>query len=167
MIIRRPPVVFGEVGTVGQHAFYQLLHQGDPVVPCDFIVTAKGLPGPEGHHDKLVANALAQAQALAFGHENKAEPHRNFPGNRPSTTIILPDVTPYTLGMLLAFYEHKTFVQGVLWGVNSFDQWGVELGKQLTGPILEALQNLGNGKTSMSGLDPSTQTLVEKILKMA
>lgn len=130
------PIVFGEVGTNGQHAFYQLLHQGGPVTPCDFIVCQKPFQDIGDHHQKLRANALAQAQALAFGQENHAEPHRHFPGNRPSTTITLGDFTPETLGMFLAFAEHKVFVQGILWDINSFDQWGVELGKQLTEKIL-------------------------------
>ncbi|HRQ62178.1 MAG TPA: glucose-6-phosphate isomerase, partial [Alphaproteobacteria bacterium] len=156
------PAVFGEVGTNGQHAFYQLLHQGGPVTPCDILVSAKPAAAIPGHHEKRVANALAQAEALAFGHANAAEPHRNFPGNRPSGVILLNDVEPFTLGMLLAFYEHKTFCEGIIWDINSFDQWGVELGKHLTGDILAHIEGRG-GKT----LSPSSQSLVEKLRKIA
>lgn len=152
------PIVFGEVGTNGQHAFYQLLHQGELTASCDFILCAKPQKELGDHHRKLLANALAQSQALAFGQENLNEPHRNFTGNRPSTTFILDDISPFTLGLLLALSEHKTFVQGILWDVNSFDQWGVELGKQLTGPMIDAL-----ARKKTQGLDPSSQSLVEII----
>jgi glucose-6-phosphate isomerase len=153
------PVVWGEPGTNGQHAFHQLLHQGTPLVPCDFIVVAQeqsqlAAERAELHQRLLVANALAQTQALMLGRD-KAEVEaemkqagkdadtiaavakfRTFSGNRPSTTIMLPRLDPHHLGMLIALYEHKIFVEGVIWGINSFDQWGVELGKQLANDIL-------------------------------
>lgn len=153
------PVVFGEPGTNGQHAFYQLLHQGPQVIPADFIAPLKSRYPLAKHHDMLLANVFAQAEALMRGKtraEAEAElrdsgaddttvtalaPHKVFPGNRPSSTILLPQVDPYHLGMLIALYEHKIFVQGAIWGVNSFDQWGVELGKQLAKPILEELSD--------------------------
>lgn len=155
------PIVFGEVGTNGQHAFYQLLHQGRPITPCDIILSAKPAAQIPGHHEKLVANALAQAEALAFGQENTAEPHRNFPGNRPSSVFLLDDVGPFTLGALLAFYEHKTFCEGILWDINSFDQWGVELGKHVSRDILARMEGR-SGET----LSASSQSLVEKLGKM-
>ena len=151
------PVVFGEPGTNGQHAFYQLLHQGPQPIPADFIVPLTSYYKLGQHQEMLLANAFAQAEALMRGRsrdEAEAElraagmaaekaaalaPHRVFTGNRPSTTIVLPRLDPFHLGMLIALYEHKIFVQGAVWGVNSFDQWGVELGKQLAKPILEEL----------------------------
>lgn len=151
------PIVFGEPGTNGQHAFYQLLHQGPQVIPADFVVPLRSRYAVGKHHDMLLANALAQAEALMRGKtRQEAEEelratgqddatvatlasHKTFTGNRPSTTIVLPQVDPYHLGMLIALYEHKIFTQGIIWGVNSFDQWGVELGKQLAKPILEEL----------------------------
>ncbi|WP_296409959.1 glucose-6-phosphate isomerase [Zoogloea sp.] len=168
------PIVWGEIGSNGQHAFFQLLHQGGWLVPSDFIASAQSdFPLP-GHQAPLMANFLAQSAALAFGKteaEARAEleaagiagdqitallPHKVFAGNQPSTTIILPRLDPFHLGMLLALYEHKVFVQGVVWGINSFDQWGVELGKQLAGRLLPALQ--GEGDTD--GLDQSTRELI-------
>lgn len=151
------PVVFGEPGTNGQHAFYQLLHQGPQPIPADFIVPLGSHYKLDRHHDILLSNAFAQAEALMKGRSREeAEqelltggmapaqaamlaPHKVFPGNRPSTTILLPRLDPHHLGMLIALYEHKIFVQGIVWGINSFDQWGVELGKQLAKPILEEL----------------------------
>ena len=151
------PVVFGEPGTNGQHAFYQLLHQGPQPIPADFIVPLGSHYKLDRHHDILLSNAFAQAEALMKGRtREEAEqellaggmapaqaamlaPHKVFPGNRPSTTILLPRLDPYHLGMLVALYEHRIFVQGIVWGINSFDQWGVELGKQLAKPILEEL----------------------------
>ena len=145
------PVVWGEPGTNGQHAFYQLLHQGTKLVPCDFIGFAKSLNPLGDHHPKLMANLFAQSEALAFG-KRKSElekedipesqlPYRSFLGNRPSTTILAEQLTPETLGKLIALYEHKIFVQGVIWNIYSFDQWGVELGKKLAGKILPQLSN--------------------------
>ena len=143
------PVVWGEPGTNGQHAFYQLLHQGTHLVPVDFIGFARPNHPLVAQHDLLIANLFAQGEALAFGKtlaEVQAEgtpahqqPHRVFPGNRPSTTIMAPQLTPSVLGQLIALYEHVVFVQGVVWGVNSFDQWGVELGKVLANLITPEL----------------------------
>lgn len=147
------PVVWGEPGTNGQHAFFQLLHQGTELIPVDFILPLKSAHALPGHHRLLIANCIAQSKALMVGktaEEVRAElvaagmsgaalealvPHRVFPGNRPSSTIVLPALTPRTLGALIALYEHKVFVQGVVWGINSFDQWGVELGKRLASRI--------------------------------
>ncbi len=135
------PIYWGEPGTNGQHSFYQLLHQGTRIVPCDFIGFAQGLNPLGQQHDLLIANLIAQSEALAFGKttaEVRAEgidaalaPHRTFEGNRPSNTILAQKLTPHALGSLIALYEHSVFVQGVIWGIDSFDQWGVELGKQL------------------------------------
>ena len=145
------PIVWGQPGTNGQHAFYQLLHQGTALVPCDFLVAVDANHPLRTHHDLLVANCFAQSEALAFGKtaaEVAAEgvdaslvAHRTFPGNRPSTTIVFDRVRPFTLGALIALYEHKVFVQGAIWGVNSFDQWGVELGKVLAGRIAGELMD--------------------------
>jgi glucose-6-phosphate isomerase len=123
------PIIFGEPGTDAQHSFFQWLHQSPDIVPVDFIAAVKT---PYGHKEQqvmLLANMLAQSEALMIGRDSSTEPHRHFTGNRPSTTLLLDELTPKTFGMLLALYEHKVFVQGVLWGINSFDQWGVELGK--------------------------------------
>lgn len=148
------PVVWGQPGTNGQHAFYQLIHQGTKLIPCDFIgfsqtLNPLPLPGGGSHHDLLMANVFAQTEALAFGktlEEVRAEgvaeelaPHRVFEGNRPTSTLLADRLTPHTLGSLIALYEHKVFVQGVIWDVNSFDQWGVELGKVLAGRIVKEL----------------------------
>jgi glucose-6-phosphate isomerase len=143
------PVVWGEPGTNGQHAFYQLLHQGTRLVPVDFIGFAVPNHALFEQHDLLISNLLAQGEALAFGktlEEVVAEGspehqqvHRVFPGNRPSTTIMAPRLTPHVLGQLIALYEHIVFVQGAVWGVNSFDQWGVELGKALANRITPEL----------------------------
>jgi glucose-6-phosphate isomerase len=172
------PVVFGEPGTNGQHAFYQLLHQGTDVVPCDFLVGARSdREGDDLHQDLLVANCFAQSEALMRGKtiaearaELKAEgrstreieflaPHKVFPGNRPSNTILYRHLDPETLGKLIALYEHKVFVQGAIWGINSFDQWGVELGKTLATEILPIVE----GKADASGHDSSTAGLIEAI----
>jgi glucose-6-phosphate isomerase len=168
------PVLWGEPGTNGQHAFFQLLHQGTRRVPTDFIVPVSGAYGHDDHQEALVAHALAQAAALALGRDEAAAraaleaegyaakdaqrlaPHRTYPGGQPSTTILLRRLDPRSLGMLIALYEHKTFVQGIVWGIQSFDQWGVELGKQLAGRVLTALQA---GKDDR-GLDPSTRALL-------
>ncbi|MCB1955655.1 MAG: glucose-6-phosphate isomerase [Rhodocyclaceae bacterium] len=151
------PVIWGEPGTNGQHAFFQLLHQGTDVVPVDFILPLRPSHGLPDHHRLLVANCIAQSKALMVGRSAEAVraelsgaglpaaeierlvPHRTFAGNRPSSTILLPDLSPRALGALVALYEHKVFVQGALWGINSFDQWGVELGKQLAGGIADEL----------------------------
>jgi glucose-6-phosphate isomerase len=159
------PVVWGEPGTNGQHAFYQLLHQGTHLVPVDFIGFARPNHPLIEQHDLLIANLFAQSEALAFGKtlaEVQAEgtpahqqPHRVFPGNRPSTTIMAPQLTPSVLGQLIALYEHVVFVQGVVWGVNSFDQWGVELGKVLANRISPELTS-----TDAPGHDASTAGLI-------
>ena len=159
------PIVWGSAGSNCQHSFFQLLHQGRMRLSCDFIALARAdFPLP-GHHDSLLANCLAQSAALAFGQtadEARAAgiaetliPYRTFPGNEASTTLILPELTPFTLGQLLALYEHKTFCLGVLWHLNSFDQWGVELGKQLAGQLTPALRGASAGP-----LDTSTQGLI-------
>ena len=169
------PIVWGEIGANGQHAFFQLLHQGGWLVPCDFIATALSDYPLPGHQAPLLANCFAQSAALAFGKtENEARteleaaglsaaqrdallPHKVFAGNQPSTTLLLPRLDPYHLGLLLALYEHKVFVQGVIWGINSFDQWGVELGKQLASRVLPVL----NGEGSKETLDASTRGLID------
>ena len=143
------PIYWGEPGTNGQHSFYQLIHQGTRLVPCDFILFAKTLNPLGQHHDLLAANVFAQGEALAFGktaEEVRAEgvpewlvPHRTFPGNRPSSTLLLERLTPAALGRLVALYEHAVFVQGAVWGINPFDQWGVELGKVLAQRIVPEL----------------------------
>nr|WP_295885910.1 glucose-6-phosphate isomerase [uncultured Devosia sp.] len=168
------PIVWGEPGTNGQHAFYQLIHQGTDVIPCDFLIAAKPHESLPPHHDKLVANVLAQSEALMLGktkvevvEELKAQgldkakikeltPHKMFPGNRPSNTLFYEKLTPETLGSLVALYEHKVFTQGVIWNVNSYDQWGVELGKQLAKALLPKVE----GKQSGEGHDSSTQGLL-------
>lgn len=138
------PVIFGTPGTNCQHSYFQLIHQGTDIIPCDFIATLKpDHPLPE-HHLMLLSNMIAQANALASGRsvaESGNDPQRAFDGDRPSTIILLDELSPWNLGQLLALYEHKIFVQGILWGINSFDQWGVELGKVLAGQILNILNS--------------------------
>jgi len=145
------PIYWGEPGTNGQHSFYQLIHQGTKLIPCDFIAFGKALDPLGNHHDLLLANVFAQAEALAFGRtaeEVRAAgtpewlvPHRTFEGNRPSTTILAERLTPETLGKLIALYEHSVFTQGTVWQIDSFDQWGVELGKVLAEKIVPELEN--------------------------
>lgn len=138
------PVIFGEPGTNGQHAFYQLIHQGTSVIPCDFIGSYELQNPYPDHHRLLLANMVAQADALMAGRdlaEFGNDPARSFSGNRPSTIIMTDRLTPFALGQLIALYEHKIFVQGIIWGINSFDQWGVELGKILANKILKALES--------------------------
>jgi glucose-6-phosphate isomerase len=144
------PVYWGEPGTNGQHSFYQLIHQGTNLIPCDFVMFARSLNAVGRHHDLLTANVLAQAEALAFGKtadEVRAEgvaealvPHKTFPGNRPSNLLFLEKLTPFALGTLVALYEHSVFTQGVVWDIGSFDQWGVELGKVLAQRIVPELE---------------------------
>jgi len=138
------PLVFGEPGTNGQHAFYQLIHQGTDVIPCEFVIAAQGHePHLRHHHELLIANCLAQSQALMVGRsldEAGGNPHRVFPGNRPSVTIAYQKLTPYALGRLIALYEHRVFVEAAIWNINAFDQWGVELGKELATKLLPAVQ---------------------------
>ena len=150
------PIVWGEPGTNGQHAFYQLLHQGTRVVPVDFIGFAKPHHPHQEHHDLLMANLIAQSEALAFGRENAAEPHRNFDGNRPNTVILADQLTPSVLGQLVALYEHIVHVQGTIWGINSYDQWGVELGKELANMITPELTDQPNADAH----DSATNALI-------
>jgi glucose-6-phosphate isomerase len=151
------PVLWGEPGTNGQHAYFQMLHQGTSVVPVEFVAVKKAANSLPGHHSKLLANALAQAQALMTG-KTDAGGHKNFPGNRPSTFLLLDELTPASLGALIALQEHRVFVSGSLWGINSFDQWGVELGKVLA-KDMEA--RLGSGDAA--GLDGSSAGLLRHI----
>ncbi len=162
------PIVWGEPGTNGQHAFYQLIHQGTKLVPADLIGFCQSHHALGDHHDKLMANLFAQAEALAFGKteaEVRAEgvsddqvPFRVFEGNRPTNLILADRLTPRVLGALLALYEHKVFTQSILWDVYAFDQWGVQLGKVLAGRILEEIQD---PTAPVSAHDPSTQRLVQ------
>ena len=165
-------IVFGEPGTNGQHSFYQLLHQGTTLVPADLIVVARPAHALRHHHDLLVANAIAQAEALAFGQspdELRAEgvpehlvPHRAMPGNRPSTTLLVGRLTPFALGALIALYEHDVFTQGVVLGIDPFDQWGVELGKRLAGAVVAGFTD----ETAAGRHDPSTDALVRRYLAL-
>jgi glucose-6-phosphate isomerase len=150
------PIVWGEPGTNGQHAFYQLLHQGTEIVPADFIGFANPHHDLRDHHDLLVANLIAQTEAMAFGRDRPAEPWRSFDGDRPTTTILADSLTPSVLGQLVALYEHIVFVQGVVWGIDSFDQWGVELGKELANTITPELTTDARNEH-----DPSTAALID------
>jgi glucose-6-phosphate isomerase len=150
------PVLWGGTGTNGQHAFHQLLHQGTRSFAADFIVVANA-PGPPAQRRWLLANALAQSQAMQLGHEDE-DPHKRVPGRHATSTIVLERLDPATLGALLAFYEHTVFCQGVMWDINSFDQWGVELGKRLALPISEQLA----GKSAL-GQDRATRLLIEHL----
>lgn len=171
--------MWGEPGTNGQHAFYQLIHQGTKIIPCDFIAPVHTHNPVRGglHHEVLLANFLAQTEALMKGKSHgevveelkksgadaaqieKIAPHKVFKGNRPSNSILLPRVTPFTLGALIALYEHKIFVQGSIWDINSYDQWGVELGKQLAKTIEEELR----GGQEATKHDSSTNNLINYI----
>jgi glucose-6-phosphate isomerase len=167
------PIYWGEPGTNGQHSFYQLIHQGTRLIPCDFIAFARTLNPLGDQHDMLLANVFAQGEALAFGktpEEVKAEgspdwlvPHRTFEGNRPSSTLLLESLTPAALGKLVALYEHSVFTQGALWSVDSFDQWGVELGKVLAKRILS---ELGAERTPELAHDSSTNALIRRYRKL-
>ena len=168
------PILWGEAGTNGQHAFYQLIHQGGHLIPCEFIACREADFALPGHHEKLLANCFAQSEALMRGKtpdEAFAElraggmaadeaarlaPFRSFPGNQPSTTLLLPRLDPFNLGALLALYEHKVFAESVIWDINPFDQWGVEYGKQLASRLLSIIE----GKASAAGLDSSTAGLI-------
>jgi glucose-6-phosphate isomerase len=172
------PIIWGQPGTNGQHAFYQLIHQGTKLIPCDFIGFKQSLNPIGDHHDKLMANFFAQTKALAFGLTeqeiikglnfedlsnakiNNIIPHKIFTGNRPTNTILIDKLTPKSLGKLLALYEHKVFVQGVIWRINSFDQWGVELGKNLANHILSSIT-----KDDIFKNDSSTSGLLKKYKK--
>jgi len=147
------PIVWGDAGTNGQHAFFQLLHQGTRIVPVEFIGVRAPVGSDRDAHDMLVANMLAQAAALALGRPVADEPHRVFPGNRPSTTVFLDELSPRALGELIALHEHSTAVQGWLFEVNSFDQWGVELGKELANGLLPEVQGGSVGPGTQSTRD--------------
>jgi glucose-6-phosphate isomerase len=167
------PIYWGEPGTNGQHSFYQLIHQGTKVIPCDFIAFTRSLNPVGRHHDLLTANVFAQAEALAFGKtidEVKSEgvpdwlaPHKTFPGNRPSNVIMTERLTPAVLGKLVALYDHIVFTEGTLWSINSFDQWGVELGKVLANRIVPELEGKDEPKL---GHDSSTNALIRRYRKM-
>jgi glucose-6-phosphate isomerase len=167
------PIYWGEPGTNGQHSFYQLIHQGTRLIPCDFIAFAQPLNQLGRHHDMLLANVFAQTEALAFGktrEQAKAEgtpdwlvPHRVFEGNRPSNTIVLDRLTPAALGKLVALYEHSVFTQGTIWDIDSFDQWGVELGKVLAQRIIPELESKSEPKL---GHDSSTNNLIRRYRKL-
>jgi glucose-6-phosphate isomerase len=170
-------VLWGEPGTNGQHAFYQLIHQGGRLIPCEFIVCKQPDFDLPGHHEKLLANCFAQGEALMRGKtlaETTAEltaagmapdqvarlaPYRSFPGNQPSTTLLLPRLDPHNLGALLALYEHKVFVESIVWDINPFDQWGVEYGKQLANRLLPIIE----GTKPADGLDSSTAGLIAAV----
>jgi glucose-6-phosphate isomerase len=155
------PVIWGEPGTNGQHSFYQLLHQGTVLVPCDFIASAQSHYPISNQHEKLLSNFFAQTEALMMGFRHE-DPFRNFEGNRPSNSFLLKKLTPFTLGKLIAYYEHKIFVQGVIWNIFSFDQWGVELGKKLASIILTELGN----NDLISTHDGSTNGLINEYKKL-
>ena len=163
------PIVWGTPGTNGQHAYYQLIHQGTKLIPCDFIGFCQTLNPLGDHHDLLMANFFAQTEALAIGKtadEVRADgvrgfqvPHRTFEGNHPTNTILLEKLTPAALGKLVAMYEHKVFVQGTVWQINSFDQWGVELGKVLANRIVPELESTASPQLKH---DSSTNTLIRR-----
>lgn len=171
------PIVWGEPGTNGQHAFFQLLHQGTDIVPAEFLIAAQAHePDLQEHHELLKANCLAQSEALMIGRsfeqameiagrlgfegdeQERQAAHRTFPGNRPSVTLAYPKLTPFTLGQIIAIYEHRVFVEGAIWGINSFDQWGVELGKELANALLPLVKGADAGAK-----DASTRALVAKL----
>ncbi|MBX2834245.1 MAG: glucose-6-phosphate isomerase [Micavibrio sp.] len=155
------PIIFGAAGTNAQHAFMQLFHQGTTVIPADFVIAIKPQHHLMQHHTHLFSNALAQSKALMEGIKNIEEPHRNFEGNRPSNIFMLKELDAKRLGMLLAFYEHKIFVQGVIWGINSFDQWGVELGKAIAKNLYGAIKSKDDEILKEANLDSSTAGLIE------
>ena len=150
------PVLWGEPGTNGQHAYFQMLHQGTDVVPLEFMAVKKPTHSLKDHHEWLLANVIAQAQALMLGQADGGG-HKHFPGNRPSTFLLLDELTPASLGALIALQEHRVFVSGSVWGINSFDQWGVELGKVLAKDIHARMAS-----GDVTGLDPSTAVLLDR-----
>jgi glucose-6-phosphate isomerase len=172
------PVIWGEPGTNGQHAFYQLIHQGTVLIPCDFIAPAISHNPIGDHHQKLLSNFFAQTEALMNGKtreevdaelsgmstadKEKIAPFKVFEGNKPTNSFLIKKITPYTLGQLIALYEHKIFVQGVIWNIFSFDQWGVELGKQLANRILPELK----AEAEVVSHDSSTNGLINKYKSM-
>ncbi len=163
------PIIWGQPGTNGQHSFYQLIHQGSKLIPCDFIGFSQSLNPLGRHHDLLMANFFAQTEALAFGktsdevraggEREERVPFRTFEGNRPSNTLLAERLTPRLLGTLIALYEHKVFTQGAIWKLNSFDQWGVELGKVLAQRIVPELEGEVEGDLSH---DSSTNNLIRR-----
>jgi glucose-6-phosphate isomerase len=167
------PIYWGEPGTNGQHSFYQLIHQGTRLIPCDFIAFGKSLNPLGRHHDMLLANVCAQTEALAFGktpEQVKAEgtpdwlvPHRVFEGNRPSNTVLAEKLTPAMLGKLVALYEHSVFTQGTIWNIDSFDQWGVELGKVLAQRIIPEIESKSEPKLAH---DSSTNNVIRRYRKL-
>jgi glucose-6-phosphate isomerase len=167
------PIYWGEPGTNGQHSFYQLIHQGTRLIPCDFIAFGQSLNPLGNHHDLLMANVFAQTQALAFGktaEEVRAEgtperlvPHRTFEGNRPTNTLLADRVTPEILGALVALYEHSVFTEGTIWQIDSFDQWGVELGKVLASRIVPELTDVAE---PVLAHDSSTNSLIARYRRL-
>jgi glucose-6-phosphate isomerase len=167
------PIYWGEPGTNGQHSFYQLIHQGTRLIPCDFIAFAQPLNPLGRHHDMLMANVFAQTEALAFGKTSEQVkaggtpdwlvPHRVFDGNRPSNTILATRLTPETLGKLIGLYEHSVFTQGAIWQINSFDQWGVELGKVLAQRIIPEIEI---GTDPSLSHDSSTNNLIRRYRRL-
>jgi glucose-6-phosphate isomerase len=174
-------VIWGEPGTNGQHAFFQLLHQGTEIVPLDFLVAANPTNADQHHHDLLVANCFAQGEALMRGRSSiqaiaimqdqglsvaeakRLAPHKTFSGNRPSSTLLYPKLDPKMLGRLIALYEHKVFVEAAIWNINPFDQWGVELGKELASRLAPIVAEPG---ATTSGLDASTAGLIAHLRKL-
>ena len=175
------PIVWGEPGTNGQHAFFQLLHQGTEVCPIDFLVAAEPTEADKHHHDLLMANCFAQGEALMRGRSTadaeaitlkqgaspaeakRLAPHKTFSGSRPTSTLLYKSMTPRTLGRLIAIYEHKVFTEGAIWNINSFDQWGVELGKELASRLAPLVADTG---ASLSALDASTAGLIGHMRKL-
>ncbi|MBL4682145.1 MAG: glucose-6-phosphate isomerase [Pseudomonadales bacterium] len=161
-------IIWGGEGSNGQHAFHQLLHQGNRFVGLDFILPLKAHHDLQEHHDQLVANCFSQSQALLVGREMSSNSeftkHKSMPGNRPSNTILMDQLTPQTLGALVALYEHKVFCQAVIWKINPFDQWGVELGKELSEAIYHQIKADNNTKRDHGNLDPSTSALISRYL---
>ena len=153
-------VIWGEPVNNAQHSFYQLLHQGTRLVPVDFIVPAASSGGSQWQQDLAIANCVAQAEALMDGYQpGPDEPYRRHPGNRPSNMILMSRLTPNTLGQLIALYEHKVFAESVIWGINAFDQFGVELGKRLASHVLAAVRGIGQ----YGGKNPSTRGLLARL----
>lgn len=157
-------VIWGSAGTNGQHSYFQLFHQGREFIPVDFIAVANaGVSGNTEAHQHLLANCLSQSLALMDGTPDESDPHKQVPGNRPSNTLLMPRLTPYTLGSLIALYEHKVYAQSIIWGINAFDQWGVELGKKLSKTLFSAL----TAPEPPADLDTSSQGLITTIKEMA
>ena len=182
VLMATSPIIFGEPGTNGQHAFFQMLHQGTEPVPIDFLIAAKPTAADQHHHDLLAANCFAQGEALMRGRSleevkallkkggmddaaaSKLAPHKVFEGNRPTSTLLYTSLTPRMLGRLIALYEHKVFTQGVVWNIDSFDQWGVELGKELAGRLVPIVSD---ANASTDALDSSTAGLIEGMRTLA